>query len=211
MSGLFKHRAGRHWGVRALALGTIVAGAGFVIGKCAHLISGGKTAQSRPEGLLTVNQSKTCLSWALRMAGSADDVLEREALRFLAVAAIFDHHPEIEKGVSRLHASAQRQLEEGRPDLARRLEGYLRIEDDERNEDPKNKPEVGTPKRGSREWLIRGARGAATGSLDTLVSSYGTYIMVVQDYEPNDPVLWEGIRRLGDYALEHPSEKSTLR
>ncbi|MCB9872265.1 MAG: hypothetical protein H6837_20590 [Planctomycetes bacterium] len=56
-------------------------------------------------------------------------------------------------------------------------------------------------------WLVRGAQGAAQGDIDQLVGSYGTFIMVVEDYAPEDHILWDGIERLGMFALSDSSSR----
>ncbi|MCA8956862.1 MAG: hypothetical protein KDC87_12365 [Planctomycetes bacterium] len=50
-------------------------------------------------------------------------------------------------------------------------------------------------------WLVRGARTAALGDLRDLVGTYGTYLMVVELYGKGDDLLWQGVDRLGRYAL----------
>ena len=64
------------------------------------------------------------------------------------------------------------------------------------------------PRRSRRvEWLIRAARKAAGDSLDDLVASYGTFIMVLEEYAPDDRALWGGVERLARYAMVDRGEK----
>jgi hypothetical protein len=140
----------------------------------------------------------------MRVAVSADKVLEDEALRFLTVAAIFDLNPALEKGVDRLRALAQRQLDAGKSELAQRLDAFFA---DGYRRGSSSAPTGITKHPDWAKRLIENSRQAADGRLQDLVLGYPTFLMVVGAYGEDDPKLWQGMQRLAKFAELDKSEK----